>query len=104
MGRSNYEMYTKLNREVGSKFYLKRGLRQGSLISPYLFILVAKALSSLLSRALGNREISSINLSNCASSFPDLFFVKDSILFSKASRSDAYKLTQISNTYTSASS
>lgn len=60
-----------------------RGLRQGDLLSPYLFILCAKAFSSFLTIATNSGRISSVGIGRRLMRINHLFFANDSLLFCK---------------------
>lgn len=79
------------------------GIRQGDPLSPYLFIIVAEALSSLLTNGLSSKTISGIGLSKHSPRFNHLFFADDSMLFTKASTQDAYGIINVLNAYSRAS-
>jgi hypothetical protein len=59
-------------------------LRQGDLLSPYLFILCSEGLSSLIRFAGSEGTISSVPISRGGLRINHLFFADDSLLFSKA--------------------
>lgn len=61
-----------------------RGLRQGDPLSPYLFLLCAEGLSSLLQRAVREWQISSLPITQGGSCLSYLFFADDSLLFCRA--------------------
>jgi hypothetical protein len=61
-----------------------RGLRQGDPLSPYLFILCAEGLSSLLYRFEVDRKIMGLPLMRGGTRLNHLFFADDSLLFCKA--------------------
>jgi hypothetical protein len=67
--------------------YIKpsRGLRQGDPFSPYLFLLCAEGLHSLLQRAKNGGAIQGISISRGGPKLTHLFFADDSLLFCKAS-------------------
>jgi len=60
-----------------------RGLRQGDPLSPYLFILCAEVLSSLLQHSSKEGLISGVSLSRGGTRIHHLFFADDSLLFSQ---------------------
>lgn len=64
--------------------YPTRGLRQGDPISPYLFLLCAEALSSLLTKADRDGKLSGVPTSKKGPRINHLFFADDSLLFCKA--------------------
>ena len=57
------------------------GIRQGDPISPYLFLICAKVLSSLLSRANGMGEMEGVPKSRRGPRLNHLFFADDGLLF-----------------------
>jgi hypothetical protein len=61
-----------------------RGLRQGDPLSPYLFLLCAEGLSSLIASAQRDRKISGIPFSRGGTKLTHLFFADDSLLFCRA--------------------
>jgi hypothetical protein len=62
-----------------------RGIRQGDPIFPYLFLLCAEALSSMLTGANSDSLLSGIPTSKRGSHISHLFFADDILLFCKAS-------------------
>jgi hypothetical protein len=61
-----------------------RGLRQGNPLSPYLFLLCAEGLSSLIQRACLEGKIFGVPISAWGVQLSYLFFVEDSVLFCQA--------------------
>ena len=58
-----------------------RGLRQGDLLSPYLFLLCAFGLQSLLQKAEANDDIRGVAICRNGPQVSHLFFADDSVLF-----------------------
>jgi hypothetical protein len=61
-----------------------RGLRQGDPLSPYLFLLVAEGLSSLLVRAEQEGKLTGVPISAGGVRLTHLLFVDDNLLFCRA--------------------
>jgi hypothetical protein len=80
-----------------------RGLRQGDPISPYLFLICAEALSSMLNQAENNGVISRVPTSKRGPKISHLFFADDSLLFCKANSVEWRRLTKILDKYEAAS-
>jgi hypothetical protein len=80
-----------------------RGIRQGDPISPYLFLLCAESLSSLLSQAEIDGSIVGVPTSSRGPRINHLFFADDSLLFCKASQEQWQRLSMLLNAYEKAS-
>jgi hypothetical protein len=61
-----------------------RGLRQGDPLSPYLFLLCAEGLSSLIMKAELERKITGLPIARGGMQLSHLFFADDSLLFCQA--------------------
>ncbi|KAL5781686.1 hypothetical protein ACOSP7_006715 [Xanthoceras sorbifolium] len=81
----------------------QRGLRQGCPLSPYLFLLCAETLSTLIKGNESNGQ--SLGMRCCRRSplVSHLFFADDNIVFCRASVQNCEKLKQILNVYEKAS-
>jgi hypothetical protein len=81
----------------------QRGLRQGDPLSPYLFIICAEALSSLINQAVRNGVITRVPTSKNGPRLSHLFFADDSLLFYKANSVEWRRLLRILDVYEVAS-
>jgi hypothetical protein len=80
-----------------------RGIRQGDLISPYLFLLCAEALSSMLSYVDQRGTLRGAPTSKKGPRLNHLFFADDSLLFCRADNFYWNRLSAILKTYEKAS-
>lgn len=80
-----------------------RGLCQGDPISPYLFIIVADALSVMVSKAVQDKHLHRIKASRSGPAISHLFFADDSLLISRATQNECLKIVEILNSYEEAS-
>ena len=92
-----------LNGQPTRHFCPTRGLRQGDPLSPFLFIICAEGLSSLLRDAEAKKEIHGLKLGKKVNSISHLFFADDSVLFTRANEKEAEKILEILSTYEVAS-
>ena len=79
------------------------GIRQGNPISPYLFLICAEALSSMLTRANNNGLLMGVTTSKKGPCVSHLFFTDDSLLFCKISYLQWSNLSHILKVYEAAS-
>jgi hypothetical protein len=89
----------RFNSEETETFVPTRGLRQGDPLSPYLFVLCAEGLSSLL---LYEEEVGGIDgiwVCRNAPSVSHLLFADDSLILMKADMTNATSLQQVLDTY-----
>ncbi|XP_019165744.1 PREDICTED: uncharacterized protein LOC109161710 [Ipomoea nil] len=80
-----------------------RGLRQGDLLSPYLFIICAEGLSLLLQQAQTSGLIHGCRVARGATPISHLFFADDSLLFFKANIHEATEIKNCLSIYESLS-
>ncbi|GJV81161.1 putative RNA-directed DNA polymerase, eukaryota, reverse transcriptase zinc-binding domain protein [Tanacetum coccineum] len=69
-----------INGNPTSEFSVKRGLRQGDPLSPFLFILVMEGLHCALSNAINSGLIRGINLGSPDITISHLFYVDDVVI------------------------
>jgi hypothetical protein len=79
----------RFNSEETDTFSPTRGLRQGDPLSPYLFLLFAEGLSSLL---MHEKEVGGIGVCRNAPSVSHLLFADYSLILMKADMNDATSL------------
>jgi hypothetical protein len=77
----------------------KRGLRQGDPLSPYIFIMCAEGLSSLLKKAEARGEIHGVKVCRGAPLLTHLLFADNCFLFCRANIRESTKLKEILQYY-----
>lgn len=92
-----------INGSPTDSFYSERGLRQGNHFSPFLFLFCAKAFSALLKKTEKEGRIHSSMVAREAPSVSHLFFVDDSILFTRSTMPEAGEIKNIISQYEQAS-
>jgi hypothetical protein len=80
-----------------------RGLRQGDLLSSYLFLMCTKVLSVMLQRVESTKAITGVPTSKNGPQINHIFFVDDSLLFCKANLVEWRRITRILDKYEEAS-
>lgn len=78
-----------INGHPFNKFLPQRGLREGDPLSPYLFIICAEVLSSLLTKGLSEGKYHGIHIAPFAPPISHLSFVDDSLLFCRSNPKEA---------------
>jgi hypothetical protein len=89
----------RFNSEETDVFSPSRGLRQGDPLSPYLFLLCAEGLSSLLLYEEEVGGIDGVRVCKNAPSVTHLLFADDSLILMKADMNNATSLQQVLDTY-----
>jgi len=89
----------KFNGEFLSYFQPSRGLRQGDPLSPYLFILLANLLSTLITQAIDMGNLQGITLNRRCPTLSYLFFANDAIFFLDGTIKECQNLSSILNQY-----
>jgi hypothetical protein len=92
-----------VNRSPTGRIFPSRGIQQGDPISPYLFLLCAEAMSSLLIRADSNGELLRVPTSKRGPRLSHLFFADNNLLFYIATPFHWRRLTHILKKYEMAS-
>ena len=80
--------YILVNGEPHGLIHPSRGLRQGDPLSPYLFLLCAEGLHSLIKQAENCGKLHGVSLCRKGPKVSHLFFVDDSLLFCQANDND----------------
>ena len=84
-----------INREPKGKIIPTRGLRQVDRISPYLFVLYAEGLTTMLQRDEREGLISGISVCRGASKISHLLFADDCIIFGEASSKEGNRVLKV---------
>ena len=84
-------------------FVPSRGLRQGDPISPFLFLICAEGLSSLLQDAESKKFIHGVKIGRNVPPISHLFFADDTLLFTRATETEADHIMDILSVYELAS-
>lgn len=89
----------RVNGDLCNPFTPSRGIRQGDPLSPYLFILMANALSSLMTKAIEDQTLKGIKLNPSCPTLSHLLFADDAIFFLNGTITEAQNLANILNQY-----
>ena len=84
-----------VNGEPRGNFTPKRGLCQGDLLSPYLFLLCAGGLHSLMQQAKTLDAIKGVSFCNAGPKVSHLFFADDGLLFYQATSQECTHILEI---------
>ena len=92
-----------VNGQPSREFLPSRGLRLGDPLSPFLFILCAEGLSTLLRDAEQRKLIHGVKIGKNVDTISHLFFAEDSSLFIRANEEEVENVLDILSTYKIAS-
>ena len=92
-----------VNGQPSRTFIPTRGLRQGDPLSPFLFVLCAEGLSTLLRDAEKRNLIHGIKIARRVNPISHLFFADDSLLFIRANEDEVDNVLSVLSTYEAAS-
>ncbi|XP_059441892.1 uncharacterized protein LOC132174217 [Corylus avellana] len=92
-----------INGQPYGKIVPTRGIRQGDLLSPYLFILCAEGLSTSMNKAEREGRISGLPIARGGTKVNHLLFADDSLLFCRASILEWDRVQQVLEVYEKAS-
>lgn len=77
-----------INGQLGAQLLPSRGLCQGDLISPYLYLICVEGLSFLLNEAKTSSKIKGVKVARGSPPINHIFFTDESILFCRAKTSE----------------
>lgn len=89
----------RINGNARRNFIPTRGLRQGDPLSPFLFLLCAEGLSTLMRLAMDNGDLKGVRMSRRGSSVSHLLFAYDNILFCATIMEDVVLMKQLLKEY-----
>ncbi|BFG15190.1 hypothetical protein CerSpe_014650 [Prunus speciosa] len=92
-----------INGKPGKHFRPSRGLRQGDPLSPYLFLIVSEALSSMIHEGCEAGFIQGLKISRNGPNISHIFFADDSLIFLRANPINCTNMLSILRSYCMAS-
>ena len=84
-----------VNGEPKGHIVLKRGIRHGGPLSPYLFLLCSEGLNGLIEQGVVGSEIEGVTLCRNGPKISHLFFADDSLVFCRAQVEDVKKIQEV---------
>ena len=92
----HYSLFSvRLNGKAFGNFRPIRGLCQGDLLSPYLFLICAEAFTSLLAREEENGWLHGVSISRYALAISHLLFADDSLLFCQTKQKEVQVISDV---------
>ncbi|GKB00904.1 putative RNA-directed DNA polymerase, eukaryota, reverse transcriptase zinc-binding domain protein [Tanacetum coccineum] len=88
-----------VNGNPTSKFSLKRGLRQGDPLSPFLFIIVMEGLNIILKDGLAANLFRGVKIGSSSLHLSHLFYADDVIILSEWNQNDMDNIIRILNVF-----
>ena len=82
-----------INGKAYGNNFPSRGLRQGDLLFPYLFLLCAEGFTSLLAKAEEDERLHGVSICRTTPRISNLMFVDDSLLFCQANQEEVQVIT-----------
>lgn len=82
----------RINHAIHGKITPQCGLRQGDLISPYLFAICAQGLSTILSQAEYDKWFHGVKIASQCHSISHLLFADESLIFFRALESECFHI------------
>lgn len=92
-----------INGEPHGHIVPTRGLRQGDLLSPYLFLMCTEGLHGIINLAANNDEIWGVSICRTGPRITHLLFADDSLIFCRAKEAECQKLLDLLAIYEKAS-
>nr|GEV72389.1 ribonuclease H [Tanacetum cinerariifolium] len=92
-----------INGQVSSHVTPTRGLGQGDPISPYIFVMCAEVLSSMVRKSITKGHIHGVKVCRGALEISHMFFADDNIFFTRSSVEESCRLKSIFTRYCQAS-
>ncbi|XP_042939497.1 uncharacterized mitochondrial protein AtMg01250-like [Carya illinoinensis] len=92
-----------VNEKPGNSFVPSRGLRQGDPLSPYLFLLCAEGLSTLINKAERRGELKGVAVAKGGIRVTHLLFADDCLVFGQASWQEWLMIKDLLHIYERAS-
>ncbi|KAL9688405.1 hypothetical protein QQ045_032826 [Rhodiola kirilowii] len=92
---SSANMAVLINGSPSKDFPMQRGLRQGDLLSPFLFLLAAEGLSRILDKVAGEGMLNGVEWIKGGDKMTHLQFADDTVLFCQANEEEVQRLKLI---------